>query len=169
VDKVATSIDASGGILVGHDGSKPSARAVKWAAALAARLGCPLHVARSWSLSSAPRPSTWETGYVPPLTDFETAVLEALRKDVGALHLSNAEVSCHVLHGPAARRLVESSNGAEMLVVGSRGRGGFVGVVMGSTATQVVGHAQCPVVVVPVAGDDDPADLDTGLAGSDAV
>jgi hypothetical protein len=54
-----------------------------------------------------------------------------------------------------------------MLVVGSRGRGGFRGVVIGSTATQVVGHAQCPVVVVPVDGDDDPADLDSGVAGSD--
>ena len=164
MDKVVTTIDASGGILVGHDGSKPSAKAVKWAAALAGRLGCPLHVARTWSLSSAPRPSTWEAGYVPPLTDFEAAVLESLRRDVASMHLSNTDVTCHVLHGPAARRLVESSAGSEMLVVGSRGRGGFGGVVLGSTATQVSGHAHCPVVVVPVDGDERPADLDSDLA-----
>ncbi len=47
-----------------------------------------------------------------------------------------------------------------MLVVGSRGIGGFRGLVTGSTATQVVGHAGCPVVVVPVDGDEaeDPLD-----------
>ena len=167
MDKVVTTIDAAGGILVGHDGSKASAKSVKWAASLASRLGCPLHVVRSWALSSAPRPSTWAAGYVPPLTDFENAVLESLRKDVAELQLPTTDVTCHVLHGPAARRLVESSAGAQLLVVGSRGRGGFIGVVLGSTATQVVGHAHCPVVVVPVDGDDSPADLDSGLSGHD--
>ena len=53
-----------------------------------------------------------------------------------------------------------------MLVVGSRGIGGFRGLVMGSTAGQVVGHASCPVVVVPVdvALDGQPTELDAGLA-----
>ena len=163
MDQVVTRIDATGGILVGHDGSRPSSHTVRWAAGLAARLGIPLHVVRAWALSSAPRPSTWRAGYVPPLTDFETAVLESLRRDVAALHLSNEEVTCRVLHGSAARRLVESSAGAEMLVVGSRGVGGFMGVVLGSTALQVAAHAACPVVVVPVAGDDEPAELDAGV------
>jgi nucleotide-binding universal stress UspA family protein len=163
MDQVVTRIDATGGILVGHDGSRPSAQAVRWAAALAARLDVPLHVVRTWALSSAPRPKTWRTGFVPPLKDFEAAVLERLQRDVEALHLSNVEVTCRVLHGSAARRLVESSAGAEMLVVGSRGVGGFMGVVLGSTALQVAGHAKCPAVVVPVNGDDDPAEPDAGL------
>ena len=164
MDQVVTRIDATGGILVGHDGSRPSAQAVRWAAGLAGRLGVPLHVVRTWALSSAPRPRTWRTGYVPPLKDFEATVLERLTHDVGALHLGNTvEVTCHVLHGSAARRLVESSSGAEMLVVGSRGVGGFMGVVLGSTALQVAGHAKCPAVVVPVHGDDEPAEPDAGL------
>jgi nucleotide-binding universal stress UspA family protein len=122
-------------------------------------------VVRTWALSSAPRPSTWSAGYVPPLTDFETAVLERLQGDIDALHLSeNAEVTCRVLHGSAGRRLVEASKGAEMLVVGSRGVGGFRGLILGSTAAQLVGHAQCPVVVVPVSAPDAPDDLDSGLA-----
>ncbi len=163
MEKVSTTLDASGAVLVGHDGSDPSGAAVRWAARLAGRLGVPLLVVRAWSLSSAPRPSTWSAGYVPPLTDFEKAVLEGLRHDIEALGLEGLEVSCHVLHGSAGRRLVEVSPGAEMLVVGSRGIGGFRGLLLGSTASQLVGQAQCPVVVVPVAAADDPAELDSGL------
>jgi nucleotide-binding universal stress UspA family protein len=163
MDQVATTVDAQGGILVGHDGSDPSGSAVRYAADLAARLGLSLHVVRTWVLSSAPRPSTWQAGYVPPLTDFEGAVLDRLKSDIKALALPNADVTCHVAHGSAAKRLVESSGSAELLVVGSRGIGGFVGVVLGSTAMQVVGHAQCPVVVVPVDGDADNAEPDSEL------
>ena len=53
--------------------------------------------------------------------------------------------------------------GAEMLVVGTRGEGGFRGLLFGSTADQVVRHAKRPVVVVPVTGSDDPADPDVQL------
>ena len=164
MDRLVTQIDATGAILVGHDGSKPSSQAVRWAADLGCRLGVPVRVVRTWALSSAPRPSTWEVGYVPPLTDFEAAVLDRVRADVAGLRLrQDAEVTCHVLHGAAGRRLVESSRGAEMLVVASRGVGGFGGLVLGSTASQVVGHAHCPVVVVPVAGDAHPAEPDDGI------
>ena len=70
------------------------------------------------------------------------------------------EVTCHAVHGHPGRRLVESSQGAVMLVVGSRGIGGFRGLVTGSTANQVIGNAHCPVVVVPVHGDETEAPLD---------
>jgi nucleotide-binding universal stress UspA family protein len=164
MEKVRTTLDASRAVLVGHDGSDPSGSAVRWAARLAGRLGCPLLVVRTWALSSAPRPSSWAAGYVPPLTDFEGAVLQRLQHDIDSLHLpADVELSCHALHGPAGRRLVEVSKGAEMLVVGSRGIGGFRGLILGSTAAQLVGHARCPVVVVPVTGPDDPPDLDSGL------
>ncbi len=163
--EVATTLELDGGLLVGHDGSPAAADAVRWAARVAGRLGCPLHVARTWSISSAPRPATAERGYVPPLTDFESAVLERLRRDVARLDLpEDLDVQCHVLHGSAGRRLLEASEGAEMLVVGSRGEGGFRGLRFGSTADQVVRHARCPVVVVPGHGTDEPADLDAQLS-----
>lgn len=162
--EVVTSIDIHGGILVGDDGSPASRQAVRWAAGLAGRLGAPLHVVRSWAISSAPRPATATGGYVPPLTDFEQAVLDRLRADVDSLELpEGTDLQLHVLHGPAGRRLVEASEHAEMLVVGTRGAGGFLGLRMGSTADQVMRHAHCPVVVVPVPGADDPDDLDTQL------
>ena len=164
MNKVVTTVDATGGIVVGHDGSPPAALAVRWAARLAARMGCRLHVVRAWALSSAPRPPSWSPGYVPPLTDYEAAVMERLRKDVSALDLGeDVKVSCHAVHGSTSRRLLEASKGAEMLVVASRGIGGFRGLMLGSTAGQLVGHAHCPIVVVPSGSDGDPAEPDAGL------
>lgn len=164
MNEVATTLELDGGLLVGHDGSPPAGEAVRWAAKMAAKLGAPLHVVRTWSLSSAPRPSSAQAGYVPPMTDFEAAVLERLRHDVDALGLPDGiDVQCHVLHGASGRRLTEASEGADMLVVGSRGGGGFRGLLFGSTADQVVRHAVCPVVVVPVTGGDEPDDLDVQL------
>jgi nucleotide-binding universal stress UspA family protein len=151
VIEVATRLELHDGLLVGHDGSSSATEAVRWAARLAHRLGCPLHVLRTWTISSAPRPSTAEPGYVPPLSDFEGAVLTRLEADVSKMSLSDdLDVQCHVLHGASGRRLVEASAGAEMLVVGSRGAGGFRGLLFGSTADQVVRNARCPVVVIPV-------------------
>jgi nucleotide-binding universal stress UspA family protein len=162
--EVTTRLQLDGGVLVGHDGSAAASQAVRWAARLAQRLGCPLHVVRTWSISSAPRPSTASPGYVPPMTDFEVAVLDRLRSDVERMELpSEVDVQCHVLHGAAGRRLLEASEGAEMLVVGTRGEGGFRGLLFGSTADQVVRHAKRPVVVVPVNAGDDPADPDVQL------
>lgn len=162
--EVATKLELDGGMLVGHDGSRPASEAVRWAARLAGRLGCPLHVLRTWSISSSPRPATAEPGYVPPLSDFEAAVLKRLETDVKKLGLpAELDVRFHVLHGSAGRRLLEASAGADMLIVGSRGGGGFHGLRFGSTANQVVSHARCPVVVVPVDGADDQADLDVRL------
>lgn len=65
-----------------------------------------------------------------------------------------------VVEGPAARALLETAEGADVLVVGSRGRGGFLGLLLGSTSHQVVTHATCPVVVVPFHDDDVAAEAD---------
>jgi nucleotide-binding universal stress UspA family protein len=159
MDDVATHVDIRGGIVVGHDGSRHADRALRWAADWARRTRLELHVVRTWTLSSAPRPDSWSPGYVPPMADFEQAVRAALEHDVGALELPS--VTLHVLHGSSARRLVEVSAHADLCVVSARGRGGFAGLVMGSTTDQVVRHAQCPVVVIPAhALDDAPQEAD---------
>jgi nucleotide-binding universal stress UspA family protein len=151
------------GIVVGHDGSRHADRALQWAAQWSLRVHCGLHVVRTWTLSSAPRPGSWSPGYVPPMTDFEQAVRTALDHDVHEANLPDElrAVTLHVVHGAPARRLVEVSAHAELLVVSSRGRGGFAGLVMGSTTDQVVRHAHCPVVVIPAhALDDEPTETD---------
>lgn len=162
--EVTTKAEIADGLVVGHDGSRAAAQAVRWAARLAGRLGCPLHVVRAWSLSTAPRPADAATGYVPSMLEFEQAVRERLDRDVDRLDLGPVEVTTHVLHGSAGRRLLEAAAQADMLIVGARGEGGFRGLRFGSTADQVVRHASCPVVVVPVTAADTPADPDSHQA-----
>jgi nucleotide-binding universal stress UspA family protein len=147
---VSTQAEVGGGVVVGHDGSGCSGEALVWAAALADRAGWPLHVVRSWRMTSAPRPATWEAGYVPPMTDYEKAVLDDLRSDVAAALGADraAAVTCHAVHAAPVRALIEAAEGAELLVVGSRGRGGFSGLLLGSVSDQIVHHSPCPVTVV---------------------
>ena len=147
-------VRVDGGIVVGHDGSEAAGDAVRWAAGLAERLGERLHVVRAWSLTNAPRPTTQEFGYIPPIADFEAAVRGALEHDVAALKLAG-EVELHVVRSGAARALLRAGEGATMVVVGRRGRGGFRGLGFGSTADQVASYAPVPVVVVPVDPRDD--------------
>jgi nucleotide-binding universal stress UspA family protein len=149
VDDVRETVQFDGGILVGHDGSECAQDAVKWAAALARRAGLDLHVLRAWSMTTAPRPSTWEPGYVPPLNDWEQAVLDELTRHVRAIGIDpSVRVTCHVVHRAPARGLIEAAAHAQLLVVGARGRGGFRGLLLGSVSDQCVHHAPCPVTVV---------------------
>jgi nucleotide-binding universal stress UspA family protein len=147
---VADSVDVRGGVVVGHDGSEPAARATRWAARIAVLLDVQLLVVRAWSITSAPRPKTASPGYVPPITDFEQAVRQRLEADVASLDLpEECKVHCHVLHCAPARALLNTAENADLLVVAARGIGGFRGLMFGSTADQVTRHAPCPVTIIP--------------------
>jgi nucleotide-binding universal stress UspA family protein len=153
VETVVERVSIDGGILVGHDGSENAAVALRAAADMAKRYGRTLHVVRTWAMSTAPRPETWTPGFVPPLCDYETAVMKGLTEDVKAAGLTPGDdVVLHVVHGPAALRLIEASVSADLLVVAHRGRGGFAGLGWGSVTDQCIRRARCPVVVVPVHG-----------------
>ena len=147
---IATRAVVGGGVVVGHDGSGCASEALAWAAGLAERARWPLHVVRAWRIATAPQPKTWEPGYVPPITDYERAVHDDLRADIAAqLGEERAKgAQCHVVHAPAVRALIEAARGADLLVVGARGRGGFAGLLLGSVSDQVTHHAPCPVTVV---------------------
>jgi nucleotide-binding universal stress UspA family protein len=146
---VAESVQIDGGILVGHDGSECAQDAVRWAGELAHRAGLALHVLRAWSMTSAPRPGSWTPGYVPPMEEWAAAVHDELCRHVQAVGVdASVPVTCHVVHRSPAKGLIESAAGADLVVVGARGRGGFGGLLLGSTSDQVVHHAPCPVTVI---------------------
>ena len=149
VEDVTEAVHLEGGILVGHDGSKCAQEALGWAARLAGRADMDLHVLRAWSMTTAPRPSSWTPGYVPPLADYEQAVHDELARHVKAAHLDPAvRVTSHVVHTSPARAMIAAAAGVDLLVVGARGRGGFAGLLLGSVSDQVMHHAPCPVTVV---------------------
>jgi nucleotide-binding universal stress UspA family protein len=140
----------STGIVVGHDGSADADHALAVALDLADGLSVPVTVVRAWSIDTAPRPANWEFGYVSSYADYAEAVRERLTRDVGAAVAAHPGLTVHYresLGGPA-KTLIEVSRGSRMLVVGSRGRGGLAGMLLGSVSEQCVRHADCPVLVV---------------------
>jgi nucleotide-binding universal stress UspA family protein len=149
MDDVCEVVRVEGGIVVGHDGSKCAQEALTWAGRLARRADLELHVVRAWAMTSAPQPSSWTPGYVPPLQEWEKAVHDELTAHVRAAHLDPAvRVTCHVVHKAPAPGLMTAAEGANLLVLGARGRGGFRGLLLGSVSDQLVHHAPCPVTVV---------------------
>ncbi|TFV63954.1 universal stress protein [Geodermatophilus sp. DF01-2] len=156
-DAVADSVGAPGveenlrsvtGVVVGDDGSAASRDAVLWAAEDAARRGAPLHVVRCWQMTTAPQPGSWKVGYIPPLEDWEQAVIRELDAAWASLRDRVPELRLHAVHGRPGRVLVEASRDADLVVVGSRGHGRLADLVLGSVATDVAREAQCPVVIV---------------------
>ncbi len=144
------------GLVVGVDGSGSGRAALAWAWADGARRGCALHVVRAWLLSTALRDLGFAQG-VPSYAECAEAVSNSLRADVDATASAlgavgtpagPAQVHLHEVHAPAAQTLLAAAEHADLVVVGERGRGGFVGLALGSTAEQVLRHAPCPVVVV---------------------
>ena len=138
------------GIVVGHDGSASADRALVWAVEEARLRGCPVHVVRAWSITHAPRPADVPSGIVPPIDAYEEAVRAELAADVRGAVGADAGVplELHPVYARADEALVAASGRAELLVVGSRGRGGVTGLLLGSTSEHVVRHADCAVVVL---------------------
>lgn len=143
-------MDDTGAIVIGYDDSEFAKNALRKGLWLATRLGAPVRVVRAWTISSAPRPRTWEPGYVPPVEDFAAEVLDHLRNQVAPILAEHPEVVVELVvpHGAAGRELVKASDDARLVVVGSRGLGGFAGLLLGSVSGEVVEHSRCDVLVV---------------------
>lgn len=133
-------------IVVGVDGSQTSKAALRWAVKLAPALGCTVEAITAWEFpvivtmaGGGVLPGTW----VPE--DDAKKVLEETIADVAP----GSDVQAVIAEGHPAHVLVEASKHAEMLVVGSRGLGGFRGALLGSVSSAVSQHAKCPVLVIP--------------------
>lgn len=135
----------SGRIVVGVDGSALSLVALRTARRLADLLQCHIQAVSVWSYPvalSVPIPSTEWT----PRVEAETALNETLEAAFGPdLPAGLTKVA---VAGQPVQVLIEASRDAEMLVVGSRGRGGFAGLLLGSVSSAAAAHAHCPVLIV---------------------
>lgn len=127
-------------IVVGVDGSEAATKALDWAAAQAERTGAVLEIQ-----------TAYEPGYVHVTKDEIQRCMNVLIEDAAArvAKLAPEVTTVGETHeeSPAAV-LIDASKGADLLVVGSRGLGGFKGLVLGSVSQQCSHHARCPIAIV---------------------
>jgi nucleotide-binding universal stress UspA family protein len=141
-------------IVVGVDGSPSSLTALRWAVRQAALTGAAVDAVIAWQYPVNYGPygaygwapvSVDESG-----TDFDEIAYKTLADAVAKAVDPHSAVIVRqrVIQGNPAQALLDAANGAELLVVGSRGHGGFTGALLGSVGLHCVHHAHCPVVVI---------------------
>lgn len=138
-------------IVVGVDGSESSRAALHWAYDEAAHHGASLTAVATWNPPAMPMTAPY--GSLPP-EDYEAqprkealALLERFIADLDE-RTPVVDARTSIEQGNPAKVLIERSKQADLLVVGSRGHGGFAGMLLGSVSQHLVAHADCPVVVV---------------------
>jgi nucleotide-binding universal stress UspA family protein len=132
-------------IVVGIDGSEPSERALDWAVTEASRNGAPLHLVTAWMFPMALGYAF--TATVPQVHEAAGEACERAADEVRR-RAPQLRVSTQTVQQTPGPALVAASEGAELLVVGSRGLGGFEDLMMGSVSQYCARHASCSVVVV---------------------
>lgn len=141
------------GILVGYDGSGHALRALEWAAreavirrepltVLSVRQAAPVHWFHDQTVEPGPPGSLEQTGQQAS-EQAEKAISRA------SAELARPHVTVRAVSGSPAEELLSAASGADMVVVGSRGTGGFANLRLGSVSSYVTHNAHCPVVVIP--------------------
>jgi nucleotide-binding universal stress UspA family protein len=137
-------------IVVGVDGSEPSKHALQWAAFIAQATDSTIDAVAAWEFISGwgrvgagwtAMPDDWD-----PSGDAERALVATVDEVFGEHRPAGLTLSAR--EGNPAKVLLEASEGARMLVVGSRGHGGFSGLLLGSVSAACAEHAICPVLVL---------------------
>jgi nucleotide-binding universal stress UspA family protein len=131
-------------VVVGVDGSEPSRHALQWARFMAGALSAAIDAVTVWDISAVTA-SAWVDDWNP---EEETAT--NLHKTLTEVLGSEPPVTVReiVRRGSAASELVQASQGAQLLVLGSRGHGGFHGLLLGSASSASAQHAHCPVLII---------------------
>lgn len=140
------------GIVVGIDGSEGAKHALEWAAGEAKLRGAPLTVLLAWQWPTGFSAGAGWAGITPELIeDFQKLAEQRLEEACTAVApaFDGLEVKRTVVEGVPAQALIEAADDADLLVVGTRGHGGFAGLLLGSVSQQCAHHSPCPIVIVP--------------------
>jgi len=141
----------AGRIVVGVDGSQGSRAALRWAVGQAELTDSSIEAVIAWTFPAA------AAGFgLGPMVPEDSA---DFYEELAAKHLQSAitdsvepgcevEITPAVRRGPAAEVLLDSAGGADLLVLGSRGHGGFAAMLLGSVSQHCVRHARCPVAII---------------------
>lgn len=135
-------------VIVGVDGSPSSRSALRWGLHEARLAGCPLIALHAWLLSTLPGRPPMQ--YVPALAEYEAEAREWLEQEIAATlpDTHGVDIRPELSHSSAAWALMDKAQPDDLLVLGSRGHGGFASLVLGSVATQCSMHARGVVTVV---------------------
>lgn len=158
-------------VLVGYDGSATSQLAVAWAVTAAAQRSAPLTIVTTWAVPGLPYGMGMGTAPSPSLEDqaeqearllLDPAVARARELDATA----TVPITGLIIDEAPAKALIELSQDAALVVVGTHGRHGLVEALLGSVSRQVMTHAKCPVVVVRQPADPEASEVVVGVDGS---
>jgi len=140
-------------VVVGVDGSPAAAMALAWAARYAAAMGATVRAVMAWHYPTAAGPAPVGVAPAAVTSEVEQSRQEIMDKAIAATFGDppTVPIERRVVYGHPAQVLIDESKDADLLVVGSRGHGGFTGMMLGSVSTHCVIHASCPVTVVRTA------------------
>jgi nucleotide-binding universal stress UspA family protein len=138
-----------GVIAVGVDGSDKSIPALSWAAQEAAAHGHVLRLVTAWSIPV----TALSPGGLPapfPVDELQGDARAAQDAVIAKADIpEGVQIEREIVEGGPGAALLKAGETVDLIVIGSRGHGGFTGMLLGSVGQQVTGHAKCPVVVVP--------------------
>jgi len=146
-------------IVVGVDGSEASLKALRFAIEEARKRGAEVKAVNAWHVPAVVYEVGWAAAPVD-LGEFPELAKSSLEKSLEAVGAaeSGVRITPIVREGAAADVLCDLAEGADLLVVGSRGLGGFRGLLLGSVSQQCAHHAPCPVVIIPHGGEEEEAE-----------
>lgn len=140
----ASDDDSFGRIVVGVDGSEPAQEALRWAADEARRRHASVEVIHAWH-----QPVASAVGFIGDDDPYQQAAQQLLDAALEGVDATGIDaIDRKLVTGNAAGALVRAARRADLVVVGSRGRGGLAGM-LGSVSQQVAHHSPCPIVIIP--------------------
>jgi nucleotide-binding universal stress UspA family protein len=137
-------------IVVGVDGSAASRAALRWAVRQAELTGATVQAITAWQYAVATGGYAWEPAGPLDSTYLQEAADRTLADEISEVvgPRSDIKVQPQAVEGNPAQALLDAAAGADLLVVGSRGHGGFAGALLGSVSQHCAHHANCPVVII---------------------